>query len=75
MNWPGPDDNLRVIGRDGKKWEYIGLIADPVGRPQDVKIAPRSEITVTIDLRKNYRPVSSDSRLGKVYYGALFHEC
>lgn len=75
MNWPGPDDNLRVVGRDGKKWEYVGIIADPVGRPQDIRVAPHAEITITYDIRKNYKPVGSDTRLGKVYFGALFHEC
>lgn len=75
LNWLGPNDNLRVIGRDGKEWEYIGLAADPVGRPQDVKIAPHSEVTNTYDVRKNYKPVSSETRIGKIYYGALFHRC
>lgn len=75
LNWPGPNDNVRVIGRDGKEWQYIGLTADPVGRPDNVRIAPHSEATVTLDLRKNYKPVSKDARIGKVYYGAVFHSC
>jgi len=75
LNWPGPNDNVRVIGRDGKEWQYIGLTADPVGRPESVRIAPHSEATVTLDLRKNYKPVSKDARIGSVYYGAVFRSC
>lgn len=75
LNWPGAGDVLRVVGRDGKKWQYIGLEVSVVGRPQDLKIAPRSEVTTTVDLRKNYKPVSSETRIGRVYYGAQFHSC
>jgi len=75
VNWPGTNDNLRVVGRDGKEWKYAGLIMDPVGHPQDVRIAPHSEVTVSVDVRKAYRPVTSEARIGKVYYGARFRSC
>ena len=75
MNWLGPNDNLRVVGSDGKQWTYIGLIVDPVGRPEDVEIAPHTEQSVSLDLRANYKSPSAETRINKVYYGAVFHEC
>jgi hypothetical protein len=78
LNWPGPamlGDTLRVVGRDGKKWEYTGPEPSIVGKPQDLRIAPRSEVTTHVDLRKYYKPISSETHIGKVYYGALFQSC
>lgn len=75
LNWPGTGNVLRVTGRDGKEWKYIGLEVSVVGRPQDLKIAPHSEATTRVDLRKNYQSTNSETRIGKVYYGTRFHSC
>jgi hypothetical protein len=77
-HWPAPGlggDDLMVVGRDGKKWEYVGLEVETFGQPKDIKIPAQSEIAITIDIRKNYKPVSSEARIGKVYYGTWFTDC
>lgn len=78
-DWPGPGDIaggvLNVTGVDGSAWEYIGLIADTVGRARDLRIAPHSDATAHVTIRKNYKPIGSDDRIGKVYYGARFWHC
>ena len=68
-------DTLHIVGRDGQKWNYVGPEPSIVGKPQDLKIAPRSEVSARVDIRKYYKPVSSETRVGKVYYGAPFHNC
>jgi hypothetical protein len=78
LNWPGPamlGDTLRVVGRDGRKWEYIGPEPSIVGKPQDLKISPHSEVSAHVDIHKYYKPMSSETHVGKVYYGAPFHSC
>lgn len=75
LNWPGLGDTLRVIGRDNKEWNYVGLEVSVVGRPKDLKITSHSEVSTRVDLRKNYQPVSAETRIGKVYYGTQFHAC
>ena len=78
LNWPSAPmfgDTLRVIGFDGQRWQYIGIEPMVVGKPQELKIAPQSEVTTQVDLRKYYKPAGTETRIKKVYYGALFHSC
>lgn len=78
LGWPGPvmfGNTLRVTGKDGKEWEYIGPEESVVGRPKNLEIRPHSEVTVRIDVREYYKPRTSESGLGKVYFGALFRRC
>lgn len=77
-NWPGPEmggDILRVVGRDGQSWKYTGAYAYTVGRAQDLKIPPRSEVTTKIDIRMNYKSLTADTRIGMIYYGTSFRNC
>jgi len=75
LNWPGGGDVLRVVGTNGQRWTYIGLEADPVGRTEELIIAPHSEVMTTVELRKSYKSIAVDDRVGKVYFGAPFMSC
>jgi hypothetical protein len=78
LNWLDPRmlfDLLHVVGRDGQSWEYIGPEAMIAGRVPDLRIAPHSSVSTRVNLREYYKPRSSDTRISKVYYGAVFHRC
>ena len=77
--WPGPGvgagDVLRIVGRDGREWTYIGFEADTVGTAQNLHIAPHSEAVAHVTIRKNYKPAGTDTTVGKVYFGSKFVRC
>ena len=74
-NLPGPSDELRVEGTDGRAWEYVGLEADPVGKPEDVRIEATSRFRTAYDLVANYRAPTPESRIAAVYYMPRFRKC
>jgi hypothetical protein len=74
--WPGGEDMLRVVGTDGRVWEYFGLIADSMGEPEKLKIAPGTQQQTAVDIGRDYRPPTGASPiLDKVFYGTLFSAC
>lgn len=76
-NWPGrglQGDVLTVVGMDGVKWKYKGFAGSSF-RPEIVRIEPKGRLQFRLNIHDFYEPATGETRIHRIYYGALFIVC